>query len=231
MFQSLFFIAACLIGPALAIEAVLNFDFRYTLLITGALGTIYTALGGMKGVIWTDVFQFFVLYGTVLTIIILGVSNSGGMAEILRISGEDGRLNAFSFDFSPTKRLSFFSTTIGASFAFSPGFVSQTAVQRYMSVPSLKHSQMTILASMPFFYIYLCILYLAGLVISVYYDNGLTSLQLAINATLPTGFPNSLLRGAADANYEPNFKSPDQVSTIGVSSFSAVSAFYSQKTP
>ncbi|XP_070578592.1 sodium-coupled monocarboxylate transporter 1-like [Ptychodera flava] len=218
MFQSLFYIAACLIGPALAIEAVVDFEFWKTLLITGILGTLYTSLGGMKGVIWTDVFQFFVIVGTLLTVIIIGVSKTGGIEEVFRINDDNGRLNVFSFDLSPTTRLSFLSGVIGAAFSFSPSYLSQTAVQRYLTIRSLKHSQMSLLINVPLLYLTLGTIYLTGLVLFAYYNNDFTPLQMAINVTSPTDVPNFPLSRDSDANYEPNFKTADQILVYFVSS-------------
>ncbi|XP_070576362.1 sodium-dependent multivitamin transporter-like [Ptychodera flava] len=218
MFQSLFYIAACLIGPALAIEAVIDFEFWKTLLITGILGTVYTAIGGMKGVIWTDVFQFFVIVGTLLTVIIIGVSKSSGIEEVFRINYANGRLDVFSFDLSPTKRLSFLSNLIGATASFAPNYLSQTAVQRYMTIPSLKHSQMSLLINVPLLYLTYSTLYLTGLVLFAYYNNDFTPLQMAINVTSPTDMPGFPLSGDSDANYEPNFKTADQILVYFVSS-------------
>ncbi|XP_070579121.1 sodium-coupled monocarboxylate transporter 1-like [Ptychodera flava] len=187
MLQSVFYIAACLVGPALAIEAVQSFEQWKTLLITGILCTLYTALGGMKGVIWTDVFQFFVIMGTLLAVIVMGVAEAGGIGEVYRLNEDSGRLNHFSFDLDPTTRAAFFSGIVGAAFATSPLYVSQTAVQRYMTVRSLKHSQAAVLVNIPFAFVTAPCLYICGMVLYAFYNDDMTPLQLAINASLPTG--------------------------------------------
>ncbi|XP_070579225.1 sodium-dependent multivitamin transporter-like [Ptychodera flava] len=217
MLQSVFYTAANLIGPALALDAVLGISIWQTMIVTGALCTIYTALGGMKAVIWTDVFQFFVIFGTLFTVIVMGVVTAGGFEEVFRINADHGRLDAFSFDFDPTIRISFFSAVFGSGIGFSPTYVSQTAVQRYMTVRSVRHSQATLLINIPLLYITLPILYLAGLVLFAFYNNDLTPLQLAIN-TSSTDLPNYMPSGGADARYEPNFMSADQILVYFVSS-------------
>ncbi|XP_070578594.1 sodium-coupled monocarboxylate transporter 1-like [Ptychodera flava] len=197
---------------------VVDFEFWKTLLITGILGTLYTAIGGMKGVIWTDVFQFFVIIATILTVIIIGVSKTGGIEEVFRINDDNGRLDVFSFDLSPTKRLSFLSNVIGAAASFSPNYLSQTAVQRYLTIPSLKHSQLSLLINVPLLYLTHSTLYLTGLVLFAYYNNDFTPLQMAINVTSPTDIPDFPLSGDSDANYEPNFNTADQILVYFVSS-------------
>jgi len=48
-------------APALALSTVTSLDLRLSLVIMGGVGTLYTVLGGLAAVIWTDVVQFFVL--------------------------------------------------------------------------------------------------------------------------------------------------------------------------
>ncbi|MCH2111749.1 MAG: sodium:solute symporter, partial [Planctomycetes bacterium] len=47
--------------PALALSMVTGLDVRMCIAVTGVLATMYTVLGGMEAVVWTDVLQVFVL--------------------------------------------------------------------------------------------------------------------------------------------------------------------------
>ncbi|BFZ26141.1 hypothetical protein BsWGS_29180 [Bradybaena similaris] len=57
-------------APSTAFKAVTGFPVWATIIITGAIGTFYTSVGGMKAVIWTDVFQAFIMVAGVLSIVI-----------------------------------------------------------------------------------------------------------------------------------------------------------------
>src|SRR5204862_5253134 len=59
----LLWLALVAYAPALALQQVTGLPLWFTILCTGILTTFYTTLGGMKAVIWTDVVQFFVLFG------------------------------------------------------------------------------------------------------------------------------------------------------------------------
>ncbi|XP_070579224.1 putative sodium-dependent multivitamin transporter [Ptychodera flava] len=170
MVQSTVYMAVCLLGPALAIQAVQGIEVWQTIIVTGFICCLYTTLGGMKGVIWTDVFQFFVIFGTVVAVIVIGVIQAGGFEEVFRINDRNGRLE-MSFSLDPTARLSVLSTFIGGGINYAPLFTSQTAVQRYMTVKSLKQSQMAVLMTMPFLLIILGCLYLSGLVLYAVYNS------------------------------------------------------------
>ncbi len=80
--QTLLYLAVVLYAPALALEAATKFPVFATVVTTGAICTIYTALGGIKAVIWTDVFQFIVLFGSLVTITIMGIIQAGGMKYV-----------------------------------------------------------------------------------------------------------------------------------------------------
>jgi SSS family transporter len=91
--------ATAIYVPCLAIEAATGgrLPVTVTVLVLGAVVTLYTALGGIKAVIWNDVMQFCVRFGglaAVVTIAILSVP--GGVAEIWRIAGGAGKTVLFA---------------------------------------------------------------------------------------------------------------------------------------
>lgn len=47
----------------------------------------------MRAVLWTDVFQIFIMLFSVLTVVIKGSIDLGGITEIWQHSKEGGRLN------------------------------------------------------------------------------------------------------------------------------------------
>ena len=55
-----------LLLPALALAAVTGMDVRACIVVMGVLCTLYTVLGGIEAVIWTDVLQVVVLFGGAL---------------------------------------------------------------------------------------------------------------------------------------------------------------------
>lgn len=77
----------------LGIDTMFGFDFFWVsamglVVITG----LYTIFGGMKAVLWTSVLQTPVLILGSLIILIIGLDQVGGFAELERINGEQMRL-------------------------------------------------------------------------------------------------------------------------------------------
>lgn len=54
----------------------------------------YILKGGLKAVIWTDVIQSFLMYGSILVICIKGTLDVGGIEVVLQRNRDSGRLNA-----------------------------------------------------------------------------------------------------------------------------------------
>jgi SSS family transporter len=84
--------------PALALSAVTGVDVVTSILFMGAIATIYTVLGGIKAVIWTDVVQVVVLLGGAflcLGIIVVGID--GGIGELVSVATADSKTHLFDW--------------------------------------------------------------------------------------------------------------------------------------
>ncbi|XP_070541611.1 sodium-dependent multivitamin transporter-like isoform X2 [Ptychodera flava] len=217
--QMLLYMATTMVGPALAIEAVQGLEMWKTVVITGTIATFYTTLGGMKAVIWADVFQFLVIVGSLLTVAILGTHEVGGLERVWNNNDVGDRLKFFNFSFDPTDRLSFFGLTIGIVVSVVTVSVTQPAVQRYIAAKSLGHARGSLLLTIPFHLILFPVSYFNGLVLYAFYNNKQTSLVPAINSTFPPLTPDISLTGDGDSmRYEPNYSNADQILMYFVSS-------------
>jgi SSS family solute:Na+ symporter len=88
--------ATAMFVPSLAINAVTGgqVPINETTIVIGVVVTITTMLGGIQGVIWTDVVQFFVMFGGLAaTVWICWASVPGGFGEIWQSALNAGLLN------------------------------------------------------------------------------------------------------------------------------------------
>jgi solute:Na+ symporter, SSS family len=98
LFQLVGRLSIVLYLPALAIASVTGANVVMCIILMGIVTTLYTLVGGMKAVIWTDVIQVFVMIGGALFAIgyvIAGVD--GGVGEILSITNADNKAHLFDF--------------------------------------------------------------------------------------------------------------------------------------
>ncbi len=90
--------------PSLAIATTTGIDVKWSILIMGVFTMIYTAMGGMKAVIWTDFVQLIVkMGGIVFAIVFIAFMVKGGFGEMAAIAAAEDKTKLFDFSFDLTK--------------------------------------------------------------------------------------------------------------------------------
>jgi len=130
-------------APALAIMAITNWPLELSVACTGMAATLYTALGGMKAVIWTDTLQFLILCGGIVAVLVCAiVAVPGGAPAVWEIASEAGKTRFLRFDLDPTVRMTVWNAVLGGvSINLIQMVTDQISVQRYLTAPSLRDSQ------------------------------------------------------------------------------------------
>ncbi|XP_076013492.1 sodium-dependent multivitamin transporter-like isoform X2 [Genypterus blacodes] len=128
------YMGICVYTPAFALNAVTGFELWGAVLAMGLVCTLYTALGGLKAVIWTDVFQTVVMFVGQLAVIVVGIQETGGVSEVWRKVREGNRISGLDLNPDPTERHTFWTLGVGGVFLMLSLYgVNQTQVQRYLS--------------------------------------------------------------------------------------------------
>ena len=130
------------LGQVLPWEPSLDQWTLVVLLSVGIFATIYTMLGGIKAVIWTDVVQFVVLFaGVVVTLIIVAIETKTGPADWwqkVTATADGGHQFPQWASWDITVRSTILFTVLNAMFWYCCTFIGdQVAVQRYLSTPSV----------------------------------------------------------------------------------------------
>ena len=129
--------------PALALSAVTGFNLTLCILMMGMISTVYTAFGGIKAVIWTDVVQVVVLMGGALLALGIVVSNlDGGLSTLVSIGKEAGKFELPPIEWSWATD-SFMVLMLGGIFsnALVPYTSDQAVVQRYLTTSSEREAK------------------------------------------------------------------------------------------
>ncbi|XP_061093739.1 sodium/iodide cotransporter [Conger conger] len=136
---TLLYTGVVILAPALILNQATGLNMWVSLFATGAICTFYTTLGGMKAVIWTDVFQIIVMLAGFITIFIHGTVLVGGPAKVLEIANNGSRLNFDDFNPDPRRRYTYWSFTVGGTMVWLSMYgVNQAQVQRYISCKTQK---------------------------------------------------------------------------------------------
>ncbi|KAM6432733.1 LOW QUALITY PROTEIN: sodium-dependent multivitamin transporter [Rhynochetos jubatus] len=169
IFQMVIYMGVVLYAPALALNAVTGFDLWSAVLTMGLVCTLYTTLGGLKAVIWTDVFQTLVMLAGQVAVIAVGARRVGGMARVWRLAQRHGKVAGLDLDPDPFERHTFWTLAVGGVFMMLSLYgVNQAQVQRYLSARSERAAKLSCYAVFPCQQLVLCLSCLTGLVMFVY---------------------------------------------------------------
>ncbi len=147
--------------PAIALNVVTGLDIYICILLMGLLSLLYTYMGGIEAVIWTDAMQVVVLLGgAVLSLILITLNLEGGFSGIIHTAVEDHKFAVFdmALDF---RKPTFWVMMFGGLFInFATYGTDQTMVQRYLTTPDMKAAKkslwtniiLTIPATLIFFF-------------------------------------------------------------------------------
>jgi Na+/proline symporter len=166
--------AALIYAPTIAIMAAarLNSSWFWPLvLIIGISSSLYTALGGIRGVIITDAIQFLVM--------ILGIAFTIGYALIrlpVPISDavsslqESNLLAAPSFSLDPAISFTFWTIVLGMLVSNTGSYIGdQMSLQRYLATGNIKACSRSFLVNIFGVWIVLILLTAVGLTLAVWY--------------------------------------------------------------
>lgn len=144
------YLALAIYAPAIIIEVWSGFNILWIVVATGVITTLYTLLGGIKSVIWTDTLQLVVLLGGVL--VVIGVAAAGvdhGLAGVLTIGQASHKFDYIDSSLSLTERYTVWNGIIGGTFLMVSQFgTDQTEMQRFLTTRSLKRSVVAIAFSL-----------------------------------------------------------------------------------
>lgn len=142
-------IASVMLLSAIALEAITDMNIATAIIIMGVVTTVYTYLGGLEAVIWTDTVQGFVMVFTVLGCLILAiVSLDATPAQLWGELQAYDKVRMFDWEVGTWARattLIFFLHVFCLSFI---GISDQNFVQRVQSTPSLKQTKLAVAAQL-----------------------------------------------------------------------------------
>ncbi len=146
-----FSLGVTLAAPAVAISAILGWTLPATVVVICVPMILYTSIGGVQAVAWTDVKQMFLVVGgmgAAVVVLVMGLPHNVSIGQALHLAGATGRLQAIDFHFDATKTYTFWSGMIGGLFLMLAYFgCDQSQVQRYLTAKSVDEARHSLLMS------------------------------------------------------------------------------------
>lgn len=136
-------------APSVVLASIMGWNLEMTIILTGAVVTIYTVFGGTTAVSVTQKQQMIViLLGLFATaaIIVAKFPKEVSLMEGIGVAREMGKMDAFDFKWDLSNRYNMYSGLIASVFLFLSYFgTDQSQVQRYLSGRSLRESRLGLL--------------------------------------------------------------------------------------
>ncbi len=124
---------------ALPINRLFGWDIATIIILTGLITLIYTLLGGIAAVIWTDAIQGLVLIvGALSCAIILTFSMPEGASQLFQIASEHNKFSLGSLSFNLSEPTFWVILVYGIFINLQNYGIDQNYVQRYMTTKSTK---------------------------------------------------------------------------------------------
>ncbi|MDU1910104.1 sodium:solute symporter family transporter [Fusobacterium sp.] len=188
--------------PSLFLVIITGWPLKIIVPIIVICSIAYTAMGGIKAVIWTDVFQMIIIWGSVLLIIYIAFDQLGiSFIKFVQITKMSGKLDALNFDFSLRSNNNFWGTLLGGSIMWIRYFAfDQTQVQRILTANSIKTVKRSLLTSAVVMNIIYFFMLFIGIILFFFYRGKVfnNSNEIMINFILeeiPIGFLGLTIAG------------------------------------
>jgi SSS family transporter len=134
---------------AIVLQQLTQWSFAVAIVAVGVATIVYTFVGGIRAVIWTDFLQFFIyVLGALVAGLVLLDRVGGGWGTVLQVGAAQGKFDVFRFSFDPTASQTFWAGLVGGAFlsAATHG-ADQMMVQRYLCTESLPHARLALVSS------------------------------------------------------------------------------------
>lgn len=167
IFYSVFYMGTVTYGTCVALEVALGIPVWSTIIFYTMVTAIYTSVGGIKAVMWTDVFQFFVMVTGILAVIIKGTIDAGGPQYVVNLA--KSRLDISEIGIDPRIRYTMWNLCIGTIPIWLYTSYMQPAMQRVYSTRNIKSARYLYVLTAPVYSAVLVLICIEGTVMFAYH--------------------------------------------------------------
>ena len=191
---------------AIPLTLITGWSFNFSILVIGLVTLIYTLIGGIRSVIYTDTFQFILyIFGAFITFNVINNLEPGGFSNIRSILMDANKLSIFQG--LPNSIIELFTMPYNFIAAIFGGFLLSLAshgtdhlmVQRLLSAETIRDSQKALLLSGLLVFFQFAVFLFLGAMMWVLYDGMPIKPNLLfpwfILTHLPSGFTGFLVAG------------------------------------
>ena len=163
--------ATIIAAPAVVFSAIFGWNIWTSVALIGIPTVIYTVIGGVQAVTWTDVKQMvLIVFALIAIVIVLLMQLPVAPDDALRVAGSAGRMRTFDFSFDLNNTYTFWSGIIGGLFLMLSYFgTDQSQVQRWLTAPTNDDARTSLLMSAYWKIPLQALILLIGVLVFVFY--------------------------------------------------------------
>ncbi len=132
-----------LVGTGLVLSVITGLDSVTCIIIVAAFAVVWSYIGGITTVVWTDVIQFVIFIVGALFALVYAVGGvPGGLGEIIAIADAKAKLVLIDLSMDPTKTYTLWVGILGSSFfEFGANAIDQVTTQRALCCKDIKEAR------------------------------------------------------------------------------------------
>ena len=218
--------AVVLFAPALALAIITGTDPNTAILMMGVFTLIYTYVGGMNAVIWTDVIQMFIIWlGIALSILVPIFTVDGGFSHIIENGISSNLFNGLDYSLGISNSYTFWGGILGSGFLYLTYLgTDQSQVQRVLSAKSIRETKLSLSLAGFIVPIQTFLFLFAGICLfSAYngksFENSDYVMLTFITQTLPVGIAGLVTAGVFAAGMSSVASALNSLATVTVNDF------------
>lgn len=200
--NSLIQVSSMVFIPSLILQTITGWSIVVIVPIIVLISIIYTLLGGIKAVIWTDTVQTLVVISAVILSIYIPLKYLNlSFFDTLDIAKAAGKFNTLDFTFDLSRENTFYAAIFGGTIMWIRYFCfDQAQIQRILTAKSIKGVKRSLTSSAILMNIMYYFMLLIGLFLWVFYDGKSfeNSNQVMINFIIdkvPVGITGLIIAG------------------------------------
>ncbi|MBM3759747.1 MAG: hypothetical protein FJW36_05825, partial [Acidobacteria bacterium] len=225
-----FYLAIGLYAPSLLFVEITGLPLWVIVVGTGCSITLYTTLGGIKAVIWTDTLQLFILLAGLGCTCYLIAERSGGLQSVWESASTAGKLRLWDASLDFESEYTVLNGIIGGAFVLLSQYrVNQAELQKMLTTSSLSRARLALASTMLIASVVGAIYFLTGAGLWTYYASHPGKLPpdlptdrifaKFILEELPVGFRGLLLAAVASAAMSAASSVLNSLATVASSDF------------
>lgn len=165
-------VAIIIYAPALMMSELMGMPLGFSIFSMGLLTAFYTAMGGVRSVIWTDTVQVGIVWLGFSILTISALANvPGGMSAVLLVGDAHSKFELFDFSFNLHKVDNFWAILVGGTILNVMALsTDQTVLQKYFTTNSPRETAKSLMAYGAISIPLNCFLFILGIILFVFYS-------------------------------------------------------------